>query len=74
MNAEFSRLFGENMGEIVNLRRVRKQVARQRVEALAAENRIVHGRSKAERELAQARAEKNSRTLEAHRLEREDGQ
>ena len=37
------------MAEIVNLRRAKKQQARQNVAQQAAENRIRHGRTKAER-------------------------
>jgi hypothetical protein len=36
------------LSEIVNLRRARKQKAREREQAVAAENRAVFGRSKAE--------------------------
>ena len=36
-------------GEIVNLRRVRKDRARTAKEAEAAQNRAIHGRSKSER-------------------------
>ncbi len=37
------------MGEIVNLRRVKKQRERAEAEALAAENRARHGRTAAEK-------------------------
>jgi hypothetical protein len=61
------------MGEIVNLHKTRKGAARRRDAARAAENRLVHGRSKAERKLEEARAEKARRELDAHRIETEDG-
>ena len=61
------------MGEIVNLRRARKAMTRRRDEARAAENRLTHGRSKEERTLDDARAEKARRELDAHRIETEDG-
>ena len=61
------------MGEIVNLRNARKAAARRRDAAQAAENRLTHGRSKAERTLEEARAEKSRRELDAHRIETEDG-
>jgi len=61
------------MGEIVNLRRARKAMTRRRDEARAAENRLAHGRSKEERTLDDARAEKARRELDAHRIETEDG-
>ncbi len=38
------------MGEIVNLRREKKRRARAEAEALAVQNRALHGRTKAERD------------------------
>ena len=64
---------GRSMGEIVNLRTARKAATRRRDAARAEENRRVHGRSKAERALEEARAEKTRRELDAHRIETEDG-
>jgi Domain of unknown function (DUF4169) len=61
------------MGEIVNLRRARKDAKRREDRARAAENRLAHGRSKAKRALEEARAEKARRELDAHRPETEDG-
>jgi hypothetical protein len=61
------------MAELVNLRKVRKAAARRREEARAAENRVAYGRSKAERALANARSDKLSREIDAHRIETEDG-
>lgn len=40
------------MSEIINLRRARKGVKRAEAAAIAAQNRAIHGRSGAERELA----------------------
>jgi len=57
------------MGEIVNLRRERKRAARQQDAAKAAENRVLHGRSKAERATEAARRDLDERRLEAHRLD-----
>ncbi len=57
------------MGELVNLRKVRKAAARQQKELRAIENRLVHGRTKAERSLASAQTEKSRRGLDAHRIE-----
>ena len=62
------------MSEIVNLRKVRKRAERQREDLQAANNRVLYGRSKAERELARARSDKARRELDAHRVETEDGQ
>ena len=57
------------MVEIVNLRRERKRAARQQAERVASANRLLHGRSKAERELEVARAAKSRHELELHRVE-----
>jgi len=61
-------------GEIVNLRKARKAKARSGKEALAAENRVRFGRSKAERLQVQAQDELSARRLEGHRLGNEDDQ
>lgn len=50
------------MGEIINLRRVRKQKARDRAEAEAAANRAKFGRTKAEK----AREAKETKRLSGH--------
>lgn len=60
------------MGEIVNLRKVRKQVRKREDAERAAANRIVHGRSKAERTLEEARADNLNRLLDGHRIESGD--
>lgn len=57
------------MGEIVNLKRARKQRERLAKEAKAAENRAKYGRTKAAREAADALAGKAARALEGHRLD-----
>jgi len=57
------------MGEIVNLKRVRKAKTRAAKEETAAENRIRHGTSKAERSLTKARSEKRDEDLARHRLD-----
>ncbi|MDP3255928.1 MAG: DUF4169 family protein [Bosea sp. (in: a-proteobacteria)] len=56
------------MAEIVNLRRARKQRARQEAEEQAQQNRIAFGRTKAERSLSEAERDKVVRTLDGHRL------
>ncbi len=54
------------MGEIINLNRARKTRAKAEDKALAANNRVAHGRSKAEKTLS---------ALERHRAEKQlDGQ
>jgi hypothetical protein len=60
------------MGEIVNLRKVRKQAKKREDAERAAANRIIHGRSKAERTLQEARTAKIQRRLEGHRLDTGD--
>ena len=61
------------MGEIVNLRRARKRKERRREEAVADQNRVVFGRSKAERRLIQTERAIAEANLEAHRIVRPDG-
>ena len=55
------------MGEIVNLRQAKKQAARKAARATADANAARVGRSKAEREVEKARAEKALRDLDGHR-------
>ena len=57
------------MAEIVNLRQARKQAARKAARAAADVNAAKHGRTKSEKALDRARAEKAARDLEAHRRE-----
>ena len=60
------------MGEIVNLRKFRKQAKKRDDAERAAANRIVHGRSKAERELADRRTTKSHQQLDGHRIDSGD--
>lgn len=60
------------MGDIVNFRSARKRRERELVVQRAAENRIRHGRGKAERELVSARKAKARRELEQHRITGDD--
>lgn len=55
------------MGEIVNLRRVRKAKTRADAERQAAENRAAFGRSKADKQEAAAKAGLAERLLDGHR-------
>ena len=59
------------MGDIVNLRRARKQRERREQEKAAQAKRVAHGRSKSERELASAQARLEAVKLDAHRRERD---
>jgi hypothetical protein len=60
------------MGQVVNLRRRRKQALRQQAIDKAAENRLKHGRSKAEREAEATSSAKARRHIEGHRLDAGD--
>ena len=60
------------MGEIVNLRKVRKDVSRREKEARAAANRLAHGRSKADLSLETKRASMLNRHLDRHKIESGD--
>jgi Domain of unknown function (DUF4169) len=57
--------------EIVNLRRARKAKGRAEKEREAEANRARHGVAKPARDLAKARAEKEKRSVDAHRIEDE---
>jgi hypothetical protein len=60
------------MGELVNLRTERKRAARRQKEARAAENRLIHGRSKTDRQLDAARNEKAATDFGQHRIDTGD--
>ena len=57
------------MNEVVNLRKARKQTKKEADAKRAAANRLAHGRTKAERALQEARAQKMRRLLDAHRVD-----
>jgi hypothetical protein len=60
------------MGDIVNLRKARKQIERQLDEREAAANRLMHGRTKAERKAEAARKAKARRDIDQHQVETGD--
>lgn len=60
------------MGEVVNLRRIRKERARTEAAQTAAESRALHGRTKGEKARDQATAEALRSHLEAHKREEPD--
>lgn len=60
------------MAEIVNLRIARKRAARNKAEGQAAGQRLAHGVSKAERDLAAADRDKARQTLDQHQIETGD--
>ncbi len=57
------------MGEVVNLRRARKDRARRERGEAAQANRLAHGRTKAERELTTAQTRLETAKLNAHKRE-----
>ena len=58
------------MGEVINLRRARKDRDKRLREEKADANRIAFGRLKVERELSEAEARLERVRLDAHQLER----
>ena len=60
------------MTDVVNLRMARKQKARAEREQVAAENRAVHGRTKAEKQRDRIEAERAAGHVDGHRLDRAD--
>lgn len=59
------------MGEVVNLRQAKKQAARKAARSVADANAAKHGRTKTERDLEKARADKAARALDGHKRETE---
>ena len=57
------------MGDVLSLKLHRKRKARAGKEAEAEQNRITHGLSRAERDLAEARNEKAKKDLDAQKRE-----
>jgi hypothetical protein len=60
------------MGEIVNLRKARKDAKKREKDERAALNRVVHGRPKAERVLETNRTAMIHRHLDRHKIESGD--
>ena len=60
------------MGEVVNLNRVRKRVAREQAKKQAEANRIKFGRSKTERSIDETTTRRQDILLEQHKIDRED--
>jgi hypothetical protein len=59
------------MGEIINLRRVRKEKARQDKAKNADTARAAHGQTKAAKKLFAAKDEKAKRNLDAHKRDKD---
>lgn len=64
---------GSTMGDLVNLRKARKQAQRDAQEQRATANRLTHGRTKEQRTLDAARTELTRRHLEAHKIDTGEG-
>jgi len=62
------------MPDPVNLNKFRKAKAKAEKEQAAKENRAKFGRTKAEKQLDKARAEKLSKLTEGHRRNRKEGE
>jgi uncharacterized protein DUF4169 len=62
------------MGKTINLRTARKAAARRQAAERAAENRVIHGRTKAERQLQAAKSTQAAQHLDGHRLDTGDDQ
>jgi hypothetical protein len=60
------------MGDLVKLKDVRKRAERKLKQQRATNNRLLHGRSKAEQKLDSARMAKARRDLDQHRVETGD--
>ena len=60
------------MGDVINLRKARKQAKRREDVERAAANRIVHGRSKSERNLQERDEDRLNRHLDGHKIESGD--
>jgi hypothetical protein len=59
-------------GEIVNLRKARKEAKKRGDADRAAANRLTYGRTKAERESEREHKNKLSRHLDGHKIDRGD--
>jgi len=60
------------MGEVVNLRKARKEAKKREDAERAASNRAVHGQTKAEKTFETRRAEQIRRHLDAHKIDSGD--
>jgi hypothetical protein len=60
------------MGDVVNLRRARKECDRRDKEKAAQANRVEYGRSKAERKLTDAQKRLDDGKFDAHRRDKSE--
>jgi hypothetical protein len=63
---------GAIMGDLVNLKRFKKRIAKDQSAKQAETNRARFGRSKSERTLDQQRARRATELLDRHRIDGED--
>lgn len=56
------------MGDLINLKQVKKRIAREEAAKQAEANRARFGRTKGERNRDETLAERNTRALDQHRL------
>lgn len=62
------RCYGRAVSDVLNLNRFRKRKQRESEREQAERNRLIHGRTKAEKRLAQFDREQLERRVEGHRL------
>lgn len=60
------------MADVVNLRQFKKRKARAEHDAAAEQNRLLHGRTKADKQRDRLEANNATRFIDAHRRERSD--
>ncbi len=65
-------LGNKTMGDVINLNRYRKAKARAEKERLAAENRVRHGRTRADEKVTKAEQDRGAAELDGKRLTDED--
>jgi hypothetical protein len=63
---------GASMGDVVNLKRFKKRIERERSAKQAEANRARSGRTKSERSLDEQRANRADHLLDQHRIDGED--
>jgi hypothetical protein len=60
---------GAGMGDLINLNKIRKRVAKERSEQEAAANRSKFGRTRSEREREEAESERARELLDQHQVD-----
>jgi hypothetical protein len=65
-------MMGTIMGDLVNLKRFKKRIARDQSAKRAETNRARFGRTKSERTLEEQRASRANDVLDQHRIDGED--